>query len=256
MPELHGRSWTVADAKAAVVVVHGLAEHSGRYEHVAAALNSAGYAVYAWDIRGHGNSPGFPGHIEGGAQAPIDDLVAQCTEVARSHGKVFVLAHSMGTLIALPAVAAMPSGTVDGLILSAIATMSTQALLESLLGGKGIPAEWLSRDTEVVKAYVEDPLVFHEAIPDELLGLSAEAVQKALDAIPLITVPVLLLHGLEDKVCDMAGAQQAHAQLIVRDKTLKVYDGLYHEILNEPEKEQVIGDIVSWLEERVKEPAA
>src|SRR5688500_14252905 len=111
MSDLYERAWPVADAKAAVVIVHGLGEHSGRYEHVAQALNAAGYAVYAADVRGHGQSVGFPGNIGEDPAQLSTDVVEQVTRVHAAHEKVFLLAHSLGTLISLPAVPKLPEGT-------------------------------------------------------------------------------------------------------------------------------------------------
>ena len=249
MDELHSYAWPVDGAKAGVVIVHGLAEHMGRYEHVAAALNRAGYAVYGRDARLHGRSRHIV--LRGEVQEIIDDVAEHVLSVKASHERLFVLAHSGGTLSTIPAVAALPAGTLDGLVLSGIAIMPGPAVLESLSTGEGIAPKWVSRDPEVVKAYESDPLVFNEDIPDELMGMAIEATVRATEAIPLITVPVLLIHGGEDALCDPLGAQQAHAQLVTTDKTMKIYDGLYHEVLNEPEQDEVIADVVEWLDRHV-----
>src|SRR5438128_485828 len=116
MPDLFERSWPVAGAKAAVVIVHGLGEHSGRYDYVARSLNAKGYAVYAQDIRGHGQSIGFPGHMPEDLNILVADVVGECARVRAAYDKVFLLAHSLGTLIALPAVARMRYGTLHGLV--------------------------------------------------------------------------------------------------------------------------------------------
>lgn len=248
MADLFQRTWPVEGAKGAVVIAHGLAEHSGRYEWVAAKLNAAGYAAYAQDFRGHGQSAGFPGDTGGDPQRLVDDLVAFCEGVAASHPKTFLLAHSMGTLMALPAVAEAPAGTVDGLVLSGCAIMPGSAVLESLATGHGIPPEAVSRDPAIVEAYKNDPLVFYDRVPPDVMGMAIEATQKAVAAIPLVAIPVLTLHGGGDTICDPLGSQEVDAQLVVTDKTMKIYDGLYHEILNEPERDQVIADVIAWLD--------
>lgn len=248
MSEIFERTWPLDGAKAGVVVVHGLAEHSGRYDYVARKLNEAGYAVYAQDVRGHGRSVGFPGDMGGDPQQLVNDLVSQCTRVAEAHDKTFLLAHSMGTLIALPAVAQAPSGTLDGLVLSGTALVPGEAILVSLSTGEGVPPALISRDPAIVQAYVDDEYVFADAVPDSILNMALEANAKATEALPLVTIPVLLIHGLDDKIADLAGAQQAHTQMVVTDKTLKVYEGLYHEVLNEPERDKVIADVVAWLD--------
>src|SRR5688572_18643444 len=121
MSELYERTWPVPDAKAAVVIVHGLGEHSGRYDHVARALNAAGYAAYASDVRGHGQSIGAPGDMGTDNEAPTNDVVEQLVRVHAAHGKTFLLAHSMGTMISLPAIAKTPSGVLSGVVLSGTA---------------------------------------------------------------------------------------------------------------------------------------
>ncbi len=249
MTDLFERSWPVDGAKGAVVITHGIAEHSGRYEHVAQALNQAGYAAFAYDHRGHGKSIGAPGDMGEDVQQLVQDVVDHCVSARASYEKTFLLAHSMGTLFALPAAAQAPEGTLSGLVLSGVALVPGSAVLESLTSGEGLPAETISRDPVVVKAYVDDPLIFNDNIPPETMARAAEAIQGATEAIPMITMPVLLLHGTEDVLTSIEGANMLHAQLVITDKTLKAYEGLYHEVLNEPEKDHVIADVVSWLDD-------
>lgn len=242
------RDWPIQDAKAGVCIVHGLAEHSGRYAHVAGALNRAGYSAHGVDLRGHGNSPGFPGQM-GDLETNIRDVVGFCNQVSALYDTTFLLAHSMGTLLALPAVAEMAEGTIDGLILSGTAIVPGEAILEALASGKGIDPELVSRDPQVVEAYVNDPLVFHDRVPGEVMNLAAEATERARSSIQYIWVPLLLLHGTEDKLCDIQGAHNVYVNCNVRDRNMSGYPGLYHEVLNEPERDQVIGDLIDWLDE-------
>ena len=245
--EIYVRTWTVAEPKGAVVITHGVAEHSGRYEHVARALNAAGYAVSAYDHRGHGRSIGFPADMGTDVDQLVGDMVAQCVAAQQLHEKVFLLAHSMGTIFALPATLEVPSGGLAGLILSGVALHPGPAVIEAMTSGEGIPAGLISRDPDVVKAYEDDPLVF-TGLPAMLSENAGDAIARAVDAIGKITIPVLLLHGADDRLTSLEGANMMHAQLVVTDKTLNVYDGLYHEVLNEPEKDQVIADLVAWLD--------
>jgi acylglycerol lipase len=245
--EIFVRTWPLADAKAVVVITHGLAEHSGRYEHVAGALNAAGYGVSAFDHRGHGRSVGFPADMGQDVDVLVADTVAQCVAAQALHPKVFLLAHSMGTIFALPAAIRVPVGTLAGLVLSGVALQPGPAVLEAMGSGAGIPAAAISRDASVVQAYEEDPLVFAE-MPALLSEKAPDAIGKALDAIGGITIPVLLLHGSDDQLTSLEGANMLHTQLVVTDKTLKVYQGLYHEVLNEPERDQVIADLIAWLD--------
>jgi alpha-beta hydrolase superfamily lysophospholipase len=247
MSELFERVWPVDSAKGAVVIVHGLGEHSGRYEHVGRALNEAGYAAYAQDARGHGQSIGFPGDMGGDPDRVLDDLVELFVRVRSQHDVVFCLAHSMGTLFAVPAVARTPTDTLRGLVLSGTVGAPGPAS-EQLMTEGHVPPESVSRDPAVVKAYIDDPLVF-EKVPGELLALAGEVTSKFFEAIPQITIPVLLIHGQNDLLCDVSGAQMVHTQLVTTDKTLLTYAELYHEVLNEPEKDKVIADVVGWLDE-------
>lgn len=250
MAELFERAWPVADAKGAVAIVHGLAEHSGRYDHVARTLNAAGYAAYGVDLPGHGNSPGFPGDMGDDFGAAVRDVTAFVTRIKAAHERTFLLAHSMGTLFALPTAIALPVGTLSGLVLSGVAVMPGEAVIESISSGQGVPADLISHDAEIVQAYKDDPLVFYDRVPNELFGMAGEATAAAIDAIGKVGCPVLLMHGTEDKLCSLEGANHVHVQLVVTDKTLKVYRGLYHEVLNEVEREQVKADLVAWLDER------
>jgi alpha-beta hydrolase superfamily lysophospholipase len=246
--EIFVRTWPLEGAKATVVITHGVAEHSGRYEYVAQALNAAGYAVSSYDHRGHGRSVGFPGDMGSSVDKLIQDMVAQCEAAKLQTDKVFLLAHSMGTIFALPAAIEAPVGTITGLILSGTALAPGPAVLESMGSGTGVPASTISRDPDVVKAYEDDPLVFSDALPAMLTEKAPEAIGKAIDAIGKITVPVLLLHGTDDQLTSIDGANMVYAQLVVADKTLEAYEGLYHEVLNEPEKDKVIADLVAWLD--------
>ena len=246
MSELFERTWPVADAKAGVVIIHGLGEHSGRYEHVAAALNAAGYAVYAHDVRGHGQSVGSPGDMGTDADVLIDDVVEFVTRIAQSHDKLFLLAHSMGTMLALPAVPRIAIGLLDGLILSGCALEPGAAAADLITNG-AVPPETLSRDEAVVQAYVDDPLVW-DTVPPEIFGHTIDIGVKAREAVALVQIPVLLMHGLDDKLCDIQGSNLVHTELVITDKTLIAYEGLRHEIFNEPEKDKVLADLVDWLD--------
>ncbi|HVE91722.1 MAG TPA: lysophospholipase [Actinomycetota bacterium] len=248
MSQLFERTWPIESPKAAVALVHGLAEHTGRYEHVARALNSAGYHVIARDLRGHGQSPGFPGDVGGELQPVIDDVAQLCLDAASVHPTAFVLAHSMGTLLTIPAIAALPADTLSGAVLSGTAIVPGAAVMESLMTSAGVPPETVSRDPDVVRAYAADDLVFADRIPMDLTMMAAEAIQRVTDAVPLVSIPVLLVHGSQDVIADPSGSAQVHAQLVVTDKTLTIYDGLYHEVLNEPEKDRVISDVIAWLD--------
>ncbi len=244
--EIYERAWPVADAKGGVAIVHGLGEHSGRYEYVAQSLNRAGYSAYAIDVRGHGQSVGFPHNMGEDPEALVNDVVELCVSVRESNERTFLLAHSMGTLLSIPATPRVPTGTLSGLILSGTATQPGPAGGTLATEGR-VPSETLSRDEAVQKAYEDDPLVW-DTVPQEIFGHLINIGVMVEAAIPMIQVPVLLLHGVADELTSIHGAEEVHAKLVGTDKTLIGYDGLRHEILNEPERDKVIADIVGWLD--------
>jgi acylglycerol lipase len=218
-----------------------------------AALAAAGYDVDMVDLTGHGRSSGFPGQV-GGLDDWVDDVSA-LVDQARGNAEgrpLFLVGHSLGALVSATYVARNPD-SVDGLVLSAIAVLAGTALLASMSdpSAPGLPPEALSRDPEVVRAYAEDPLVFHDRVPPEANAASLAAAIEVNQSGPLITVPVLMVHGTEDGIADIEGARELFAQLGSRDKEFIAYDGLYHEVMNEPEKDRVIGDIVGWLDRHV-----
>jgi acylglycerol lipase len=245
VPGLFERTWPLADAKGAVVIVHGVGEHSGRYDYVAQKLNAAGYAAYAQDARGHGQSAHLP-ITEVDPEQPIEDVVEFCARVHEQNPHLFLLAHSMGTLFALPAATKMPSDMLSGLVLSGVAVEPGPGAVDLLTHG-AVPVETLSRDEQVQKDYADDPLVW-DTVPAEVMLHGANLGQLAKDAIPLIEIPVLLIHGTEDRLCSYDGANYIYSALVITDKTVNGYEGLRHEILNEPEKDKVISDVVAWLD--------
>lgn len=246
MPDIYERSWPVGGAKAAVGIVHGLGEHSGRYEYLASKLNAANYSAYGMDVRGHGKSVGFPHQMGNDANQLVADVVEFCIGIRESYDKVFLLAHSMGTLLSIPAVPRIPADTLSGLVLSGTATEPGPAGGDLFTKGS-VPLESLSRDPAVQQAYADDPLVW-DNVPQEVLGGVMEIGGLVAAAIPLIEIPVFLIHGVDDPLASISGANAVYAELVITDKTLKGYEGLRHEILNEPERDQVIGDVVAWLD--------
>jgi alpha-beta hydrolase superfamily lysophospholipase len=246
------RDWPAADPKAAVALLHGLAEHSGRYEHAAARLNAAGYTVMAVDIRGHGRSAGWPGEV-GGPDDWIADTKAllERTRAAAGERPVFLMGHSLGALIAAVYVARTGGDGLRGLVLSSLAVLAGQELLASMgdPDGQGIASTALSRDEAVQRAYDEDPLVFADHVPPESTAASLEAAIETNQAAATITLPVLMYHGADDGIADPDGAREFFEELGSPDKRWQLYEGLRHETMNEPEQDRVQGDVVAWLDE-------
>jgi acylglycerol lipase len=246
------REWPAARPKAAVALVHGIAEHSGRYEHVARRLNDAGYAVVAVDLAGHGQSAGWPGEVEG-----LDDWVADVkallerTRAAAGGRPMFLMGHSLGALIAAAFVIRTGGEGLAGLVLSSIAVLAGPAILESMGDpeGQGVPSAALSRDPEVQRAYDEDPLVFADRIPPEATAGALTGAIEANQGAARIALPVLLFHGSLDPIADVDGARAFFHEVGSADKRFRVHEGLLHETMNEPEQDVVLDELVAWLDE-------
>jgi acylglycerol lipase len=264
------RSWTPDDAppRAVIVLVHGLGEHSGRYDHVVARLVGEGYAVHAADHRGHGRSDGPRALIENldDVVADVDTLVDRTAE-AEPGVSLFMLGHSMGGLIALRYALAHQQ-RLAGLILS-----GTLAQLDAVpkpleLAGRALSVivprapliaidhSLVSRDPAVVEAYRSDPLVHHGKVPARTAVQLADAVAALPSTVGAITVPTLILYGTADGLCPPAGSVMLGERIGAADTTVKAYAGLFHEIFNEPERETVLADLVAWLAARVSSAAA
>lgn len=258
---LHARSWLPeVEPAATVVIAHGLGEHGGRYLHVAERLVRAGYAVYALDHRGHGRSAGPRANV-GRFDWLVDDLHALVETARGSHAgrPVLLLGHSMGGAIAL-AYALAHQDALRALVLSAPALgagetvsplrLALVRLLSAVLPNVGalrLPAAAVSRDPAVVRAYEQDPLVFHGAVPARTVAELLRAMRGFPGAAGRLRLPVLVFHGTADSLVPLAGVQGVYERLGSADRTVTLYPGLYHEALNEPERERVLDDLVAWL---------
>ena len=263
--ELHGRSWMPATSHRAVIAVaHGLGEHSGRYAQVAHELTSRGYSVHAIDHRGHGRSAGSRANIER-FEYVVADVCALAESAARRHPDrpLFLLGHSMGGAIALAAAARMQA--LRGLVLSAPALgvgndggPAWQRALARLLsmwapqvGVLKLDPRLVSRDAAVVRAYEQDPLVHHRGVPARTAVELLAAMQGFPEIARQLTLPVLILHGTADRLVPLAPTLPVHAAIAPSLLTFKRYEGLYHEVLNEPERGHVLADLLAWLDEQV-----
>ena len=259
---LFERSWLPeGEPKATVVIVHGFAEHSGRYDHIAGRLAGAGYAVYAYDLRGHGRSPGRRSYVRS-LDEHVDDLRTFLARVRERQpgGRRFLLGHSMGGTIVARYLTS-DGRDADAVVLSAPVlklklgplgilrwiALALGRLFPRLPLGKLNSAD-ISRDPAVAAAYDSDPLVYRGRIRAGMAAAMVKAVRAIEERMDAIDLPLLLLHGSADALAEPDGSKALYARARATDKTLKLYDGLYHEIMNEPEKEQVIADIISWLD--------
>ena len=252
-----------ARPRALILLVHGAGEHCARYEHFARYLTDHGYVVAALDHPGHGRSTGTPGHVE-----RFDDymetlhsfhqqVVADFTGVPQ-----ILLGHSMGGLISSLYLLRQQQDFV-GCILSgpAIKTDIEPGVLQMYLirflsavlpraGVLQLDATGVSRDPAEVEKYVNDPLVFHGKMSARKVSELFKAMHHIQANAEKITLPMLLLHGGEDAMAAAEGSRFLYSRISSTDKTLKIYPGLYNEIFNEPEQEQVFADVLAWCNER------
>lgn len=257
------QSWSPDSERAAVIIVHGASEHSGRYGHVAQALVADGYAVYALDHRGHGRSDGPRAVIDrlARAVADVDRLVSQ-VRVGHPELPIVMLGHSMGATVAI-SYTIRHQERLRALILSGpLAALEAApaplrmlgrvlAVLAPQLPLVDIDASLVSRDPEVVRDYEADPLNHHGKLPARTIDELARAIDDFPEAVTTITLPVLILYGTADRLAPPSGAQMLERRIGSADKTTIAYPGLFHEILNEPEREAVLTDIRGWMAERL-----
>jgi acylglycerol lipase len=261
---LYERCWLPeTDARAAVAIVHGFTEHSGRYARIAERLNSHGYAVYATDLRGHGHSDGELCFIRRFDQY-LDDLDLTLDRVRRrALGKpVILFGHSMGGLIVgLYAAARQPD--LRGLVLSSAVLRVGDEVFPILRRLAGV-ASWafprlrlvrlgsgyLSRDPQAAAEFRDDPLVFKDRFPVRTGAEMLRAVRRLSARMESLTLPLLILHGTGDIACNCEGSRELHRRAASADKTLHLYEGLYHAIFWEPDRERVLSDLLQWLDAR------
>ncbi len=259
--DLYYQCWLPpANPKAVLLVVHGLAEHSGRYANLVDYFVPKGYAVYGFDQRGHGRSEGLRCYV-GRFSEYVQDLDTFIGMIRNEYeqAKIFPVGHSMGATIAV-AYAVRYQDRLAGLLLSGAALkidstvspalMAMAKVLSLLLPKTGttvLDASTLSRDRAVVDGYVNDPLVYRGKIRARLGAELIKITRELPSAIPEIKLPVLIMHGADDRLSDPEGSRMLFERVGSEDRTLKLYEGFYHEIFNEPEREQVFRDIGAWL---------
>jgi len=259
--ELFWQGWTApGDSKGAVVLVHGVHEHGGRYAHVGERLANSGYPMYAVDHLGHGRSPGVRGNIDRMASV-VAGVHALARQTAERHPGVplFLYGHSMGGLIALEYLVADPV-ELRGAIVSAPAVdlsaaspmqIRASAMLSRWLPNLGVlalEAAAVSRDPEVVRDYETDPLNYRGKVRARTGAEILNAVLTLPERLKQLKLPLLLIHGSEDRLVPRAATDLVADSAGSDDITVKIYQGFYHESHNEPEKEQVLDDIVGWLD--------
>lgn len=246
--------------EAILLVAHGLAEHSGRYMNLVNRFVPKGYAVYSHDSQGHGKSEGLRCYVDRFSDYLID-LKAFFDMVHAENGdtKIFLVGHSVGGTIAT-VYAAQHQDELAGLMVSgdtltagssvSPVLMAAAGILSVLLpkmGATVIDASAISQDKAVVDAYVNDPLVYRGKVRARLGAELIKTWKKLPYLMPDIKLPILIMHGTADRLSDPEGSRVLYERVSSTDKTLKLYEGFYHEIMNEPGREQVFEDMETWL---------
>ena len=253
------RSWRPeTKVRATVVIVPGFNAHSGYYEHVAEHLVADGLSVYAVDLRGRGNSEGERFFVES-----FDDYVRDVEavmEIAKTREPalpMFMLGHSAGGVVACLYTLDHPAD-LTGLICESFAhELPAPDFVLSVFKGLShlaphahilhLPNERFSRDPVVVEAMNNDSLIENETQPTQTMAAMVRADERLKQDFPQITLPVLILHGTEDKNTRPSGSQHFYDNAGSPDKTLKFYEGGFHDLLNDVDKEVVLADIIGWI---------
>jgi alpha-beta hydrolase superfamily lysophospholipase len=262
---LYWQAWVPDEPPiAAAVLVHGVAEHGGRYDFTGRRLAEAGIAVHALDHRGHGRSDG-PRALVDRLQTLVDDLRTFVDRVVspRAPSPPFLIGHSLGGAVSI-SYALRYAETISGLVLSGPA-VATEAVSPAMIAISRILStlaprlpvfkldeNLISRDDRVVRAYRVDPLVHSGKLPARTLWQILGSMRTLPAQVAGLSVPLLLLHGAEDRLCPPAGSQMIYDRAGAADRSLKLYPGLYHEVFNEPEREAVVDEVVAWVLARAR----
>lgn len=256
------RHWKPADGpKAVVVIVHGFNSHSGYYQWTADQLVDSGYEAYALDLRGRGNSDGERFYIEDMNEF-VGDVDQMVSIVKATHPglPVFVLGHSAGGVLSCLYMLAHQD-RVNGFICEsfayqvpapdfAIAVLKGLSHLAPHAHVVKLKNEDFSRDAAAVEAMNNDPLIAHEVQPTRTMQQLAVADERLKKEFSNIQVPLFIIHGSQDKATKPSGSEFFYKQSSSTDKTLKIYEGHYHDMLNDLDKEVVMADILDWLNKR------
>lgn len=249
--------------RALLVLVHGLAEHSGRYAVAAERLTGRGYALHTADLRGHGRSDGARCFVRSFDEY-LGDLDVLIGRAAGPNGEKpwFLWGHSMGGLIATSwAITRQPPCC--GLVLSGPLLRVPDTFYPCLrclaAPVSRILPRWravrvnfadISRDPQRVSQFQADPWVFHGRLPVRTSAEILRMTRFASERRAAVRLPLLVMHGTADRLCDPAASRDLCTHAAASDKTLRLYEGLYHDVLREPESEEVLADLIAWLDRR------
>lgn len=261
------QEWAPKDGniRAAILIVHGIGEHGGRYAALAEEFVNAGFVVGAPDHRGHGRSEGKRAQVD-----HFDDMVSDLAKYKAMFREryprpipFFIVAHSMGGLITMRYVT-RDHPRLEGIVLSGAAADKPEDVSDlTILAGKiiskvlpdvgvaGLQFDKISHDPDVVEAYQNDPLVSIGKIRARMGAELLATMDKVNRDLPRIDAPILIQHGGDDVITPPHGSEMIYERVSSRDKTLKIYPGLYHEIYNEPQRDEVIGFTIDWINDHI-----
>jgi alpha-beta hydrolase superfamily lysophospholipase len=257
------RSWRPdAPPRGVIVVSHGFNSHSGYYLWAAEQLRNSGLAVYALDYRGRGKSDGERYYIEKFSEYQADiDMTVKLARSREPGLPLYILGHSAGGVIACnfvldhqPEIAGLicesfayrvPAPDFALAVLKGLSHLAPHAHVLNL------PKKEFSRDPKVVQALLDDPLLANEVQPTKTVAEMVRADERLKRDFPLFTLPLLIIHGTRDTVTRPEGSQEFYDRASSADKTLKLYEGYFHDPLNDIGKEAVMADIRAWIEKRL-----
>eukprot|EP00002_Diphylleia_rotans_P009117 TRINITY_DN1912_c0_g2_i1.p1 TRINITY_DN1912_c0_g2~~TRINITY_DN1912_c0_g2_i1.p1 ORF type:complete len:303 (-),score=62.66 TRINITY_DN1912_c0_g2_i1:1279-2187(-) len=258
---VYTKQWLVENPRAAVLVLHGFGEHCHRYEHFAVALNKHRYSVFTMDHQGHGRSEGLPAHVQRFAHY-VDDVFQHVGLIKDKIGDLplFLFGHSMGGAIATstlirdqspfkgamlsgPAIMPKPEVARPHLVFMAEKLSNTVPTL----GVEALDIRFISRDPEVVKKAMEDPYSYHGKMRVRWADEMMKTMTGFQTSIKTIKLPFIVMQGTDDMLVNPEGAKFLYENASSQDKQYQEFEGLYHEILNEPEKEKVIERAIEWF---------
>lgn len=261
------QNWQAEHPRGVVVIVHGIGEHGGRYRNLINRMRDDGISFYALDHRGHGHSGGKKGHINSFDDYTTDlKTFIQMVRAEATGLPVILLGHSMGGTIACKFALAYP-GYIEGLILSsagfiqAVKVPVWKKTMAKLMGNlvpglsmpTGLDSSALSHDQQVVDDYSNDPLV-HDLVSARWYMEFTRAGEEYLRRSAELTLPLLIVHGSADAIVDPQGSRQVMEKAGSQDKQLFIFDGLYHETMNElpPDRDKVLDTFRSWIIRQVE----
>jgi alpha-beta hydrolase superfamily lysophospholipase len=264
----YGQGWEPDDRKpkALIVLIHGLGEHTARFTHVGKAMTEAGYVLAGFDLRGHGKSGGARGHSPS-LSAYMQDIRQFFHQMSQRYPDLpqFLYGHSLGGLLSL-AYAIQYGAGLEGVLVTSPglrtalqeqkAKIALVRLLGSILPGitspSGLDPATISRDPAVVQAYINDPLV-HSTTSLGFGKAGLNAIDLCFARAKEFPAPLLIMHGTKDRLAYPGGSED-FAKLVReagQDVTLKLWEGLYHELHNEPEKAEVFKFMIAWLNQHL-----